>query len=139
MENNEASAQLQHLVGQLRELLQKAGEHPRLEPVVGEGKYYDCPLCGEGSIEAEQVREGVVSHGTGLALNIVGVQTFGFGEGFVALEKLILLALHRLPALLDVVEAADQWGRATDYDSREAYLAELRLALCLLALEKSRP
>jgi hypothetical protein len=105
--NNDADpAPVHRLVGQLRELMCKAGEYPRLEPVGSNWKYYACPLCGEGSIEDERVSEGVVTHGVGLDISIVGIQAFGFGDGVAAMEKLIPLALHHLPALLAIAEAA---------------------------------
>ncbi len=118
------------IINQMRALLAKAGEFPRLEPVVSQGKTYVCPMCdGNGDIEDERVKEGQVTHGTGVDFSIVGIQAYGFGDGYAAMEELMPLAINNLPALLDIAEAADQWSRATDYDSQAAHLARLRRAL----------
>jgi hypothetical protein len=47
-------------------------------------------------------------------------------------ERFLLMAVNALPALLAVAEIADQWDRATDYESREAHLARLHRALRML-------
>jgi hypothetical protein len=120
--HNPASAPVHRLVGQLRELLRRAGEYPRLEPVGSQGKYYTCPLCGEGSIEDERVSEGVVTHGVGLDISIVGIQVFGFGDGVAAMAALIPLALHHLPALLAIADAAQ--GVQDGMDMRDEDEAE---------------
>ncbi len=99
-------------VTKLRELLEKAGKYPALEPVGSRGTRYTCPVCqGEGDIDDEFVKEGQVTSGEGLDISIVGVQVFGFGDGMEAMDKLIPTALHALPALLDVAEAAKEVER----------------------------
>jgi hypothetical protein len=45
---------------------------------------------------------------------------------------LIVAAVNALPALLAIAEAADQWDRATDYESKEAHLSRLHRTLRLL-------
>lgn len=101
-------------ITKLRELLEKAGTYPDLEPV-GPGKTYTCPLCdGAGDIDSEHVKEGQVSRGAGLDISIVGVQVYGFGQGMAAMELLIPTIVHHLPALLDVAEASNALDRAID-------------------------
>lgn len=104
---------------QLRELLEKAGEYPKLEPVGSCGKVYAFPMCdGQGDIEDECISEGVVGHDVGINFSVVGIQVYGIGEAMAAMEKLIPLVLHKLPALLNALEyfqdvaecANDQWG-----------------------------
>jgi hypothetical protein len=46
--------------------------------------------------------------------------------------RLIVSVINALPAMLDVIEVADQCCRATDYESKEAHMSRLYRALRLL-------
>jgi hypothetical protein len=124
-ENHTNAAPVHQLVGQLRELMRRSGEYPRLEPVGSSGKIYTCPLCdGQGDIEDEHISEGVVTHDRGVDFSIVGIQTFGFGDGYLAMEKLIPLTINALPALLAIAEAAQSMQDGQDMrDEDEAECA----------------
>jgi hypothetical protein len=52
---------------------------------------------------------------------------------------LIVAAVNALPALLAIAEAADQWTRSSDYESREAHLSRLRRALRSLPNAQGQP